>query len=113
MIVTTNQLKEIWRLRKLGQTYQQIADVVGCHPVSVRRYLINAGLVQDHFTERFNAKCAMLLHDWNTGADCASLAKKYGYKSVAVLYESVRNLRKKGMQFELRNRWTNQRKAAR
>ena len=108
----TSQVKEMVRLRKLGLTYQKIADVIGCHHVTVRNYLIYAGVVQDHYAERFKTKCAMLLHDWNTGASCESLAKKYGYKSVAVLYESVRNLRKKGMAFELRNRWTDQRKAS-
>ena len=99
-----SQLKEIIRRRKLGETYLQIATVIGCHQTTVRKYLISAGLVQDHFSERCKSKNCMLLHDWNTGATCESLAKKYGYKSVAVLYESVRNLRKKGMPFELRNR---------
>ena len=105
--MTTKQVQEMVRRRKLGETYQQIADVIGCHHVTVRRYLIWAGLVQDRLSERNKTKHAMLLHDWNARTDSGVLAKKYGYKTVAVLYETVRNLRKRGMKFEMRSRWTN------
>ena len=101
--MTTNQVKQIIEYKNRGTTISVIADLVGCSRSTVDKYLNTAGLVKHNPPER-HRPIAMILHDWNAGTSSQTLYKKYGFKSIRVLYTTISWYRGHGYRFAFRNR---------